>query len=148
MNDAEFNRLTNRGDSSRSLSSLERRNAEIVLSVYAAFAGRWVVEEQRMLYTADFVDHSTIHGRTFTDLAEFVETFRAAFPNGSVTVDRMLVDGDFVVAQVTGRLSSDHPLDAAMEIFRFKDGRIAEHWDVIRPNADFAGGVEPPRPNA
>jgi predicted SnoaL-like aldol condensation-catalyzing enzyme len=137
MNDTEFNRLAGRGDEARPLSPAERRNAEVVLSAYVAFAGRWDVEEQRAHYTDEFTDHSTMHGSSFADLASFVQGFREHFPNGSVTVERLLVDGDFVVAQVTGRLSPDHPGDAAIEIYRFEDGRVAEHWDVIRPNPDF-----------
>ena len=136
MDDAEFDRLTGRGDG-RALSPAERRNAETVLATYAAFAGRWEAREQRAHYATDFTDHSTLHGATFEDLVAFVAGFRAHFPAGSVTIERLLVDGDFVVAQVTGRLSPEHPGDAAIEIYRLSDGLIAEHWDVIRPNPDF-----------
>lgn len=137
MDDAEFQRLTGRAADARPLSAAERRNAETVLNAYAAFAGEWVEAEQRLNYTDDFHDHSTLHGATFAHMVEFVAGFRQAFPQGTVTVQRLLVDGDFVVTQVEGRLSPDHSPDAAVEIYRMKDGRIAEHWDVIRPNPDF-----------
>lgn len=137
MDDAEFNRLTRRGDHDRALSTAERRNAEVVLAAYAAFAGRWDEDEQRAYYTDDFYDHSKLHGATFADLVSFVHGFREHFPDGSVTVERLFVDGDHVITQVAGRLSPDHQPDAAIEIYRFEDGRIAEHWDVIRPNQDF-----------
>ena len=45
-----------------------------------------------------------------------------------------------MVAQVLGRLGPTQPPDAAMEIRRLEDGRTAEHWGVIRPNADFQPG--------
>lgn len=138
MDDAEFYRHTGRGAQDRPLSVAERRNAEVVLATYAAFAGRWEAAEQRVHYTDGFTDHSGLHGATFDDLVAFVHGFRAQFPEGSVQVDRMFVDGDHVVTQVTGRLSPAHPPDAAIEIYRLEDGRIAEHWDVIRPNPDFS----------
>ncbi len=137
MDDTQFNRLTGRGGGDRALSAAERRNAEVVLATYAAFAGRWETDEQRGYYSDGFVDHSTLHGATFADLVTFVQGFRARFPNGSVAIERMLVDGEYIVTQVTGRLSPDHPPDAAIEIYRLEDGRIAEHWDVIRPAPDF-----------
>ncbi len=141
MDEIEFQRITNRAGGARALSADERRNAEVVLATYAAFAGHWDAAEQAAFYTPDFVDHSTMHGATFADLAAFVAAFRAAFPHGSVTIERLLVDGDFVVAQVIGRLSDEHLPDAAIEIYRLENGRIAEHWDVIRPNADLGAAT-------
>lgn len=137
MDDIEFRRITNRAAGARPLDPDERRNAQVVLATYAAFAGHWDAAEQAAFYTPDFVDHSTMHGATFADLAVFVAGFRAAFPHGSIRIERLLVDGDFVVAQVTGRLSHEHVPDSAIEIYRLENGRIAEHWDVIRPNADL-----------
>ena len=133
MTSQEFDQICNRGADPRPLGDNERRNADTVLATYAAFAGRWDVEEQRAHYTPDFKDHSTMHGATFTDLAAFVSGFRQAFPRGSVTIERLLIDGDFVTAKVKGRLSPEHAPDEAIEIYRLEDGRIAEHWDVIRP---------------
>ena len=143
MHDEAFNRAAVRSADARILDPEERRNVDVVLAVYAAFAGTWDVEEQRAYYTADFVDHSTMHGATFDDLAAFLTGFRSAFPEGSITIERILADGKFVVAQVQGRLSPRHPADQAIEIYRFEDGRIAEHWDVIRPHVDL--GNDRPR---
>lgn len=147
MDDSEFDRITQRGSGARRLSPGERRNAEVVLATYAAFSGHWDAVAQAACYTPDFVDHSTMHGATFDELAAFVEGFRTHFPNGSITIDRLLIDGDFIVAQVTGRLSPDHPPDSAIEIYRMQDGRIAEHWDVIRPNADLGPAQDMANPS-
>lgn len=141
MDDMEFQRITRRAAGARALGTEERRNAQTVLATYAAFAGHWDAAEQAAFYTPDFFDHSTMHGATFADLAVFVAGFRATFPDGSITIERLLVDGDFVVAQVTGRLSPAHVPDAAIEIYRLENGRIAEHWDVIRPNAELGAAT-------
>ena len=143
MTDEDFDRIANRAAGARPLTADERRNADVVLATYAAFAGHWDAAEQQAYYTPGFTDHSTLHGATFADLASFVAGFRAAFPHGSVTIERLLVDGDFVVAHVQGRLGPDHAPDAAIEIYRLDGGRIAEHWDVIRPHADL-GAIDTP----
>ncbi|GLY51525.1 nuclear transport factor 2 family protein [Lentzea sp. NBRC 102530] len=47
--------------------------------------------------------------------------------------ERIFEDGDFVIAhsRVSGWLPEG---DAAIvDIFRFEDGRIVEHWDVVQP---------------
>lgn len=45
----------------------------------------------------------------------------------------MFEDGDFVIAH--SRVSGWHPDgDAAIvDIFRFENGRVVEHWDVVQP---------------
>lgn len=56
-----------------------------------------------------------------------------ASPTVSMDVRRLLVDGDYAVAHLIGRQGPDDPGHALMNIFRFEDGVIVEHWDVAQP---------------
>jgi predicted SnoaL-like aldol condensation-catalyzing enzyme len=56
-----------------------------------------------------------------------------ARPTVSMDVRRILVDGDYAVAHLIGRQGPEDPGHALMNIFRFEDGRIVEHWDVAQP---------------
>lgn len=52
-------------------------------------------------------------------------------------VRRMICDGEYVV--VHNRIVADQPPEvAAVDIFWVRDGRIAEHWDVVQPVPDAA----------
>lgn len=54
-------------------------------------------------------------------------------PEASFEVKRILVDGDLAMIHLHGRLSPDSPGGAVADIYRLKDGRIVEHWDVLQP---------------
>ena len=54
-------------------------------------------------------------------------------PDFRIEIKRVLADGDFVVLHVHMVRDADERGNAVVEIFRFADGKIAEHWDVIQP---------------
>ncbi|WP_324643734.1 nuclear transport factor 2 family protein [Pseudarthrobacter sp. LT1] len=58
-------------------------------------------------------------------------------PENRFDVQRILVDGDLAMVHV--RASGPGRPDAAVvDLYRFEDGRIAEHWDVLQPVPDRA----------
>ena len=131
MTDEEFSRAIGRDATARPLSGAERANAEAVLASYRAFHHGWDEQAMRRVYSEDYLDHSRLHGADLDSLGRFVTGFRAAYPASAVEIVRLLVDGDMVMTQVAASLGPNHPADAAMELFRMADGRIAEHWDII-----------------
>ncbi|MGY3378305.1 putative SnoaL-like aldol condensation-catalyzing enzyme [Arthrobacter sp. TE12231] len=53
-------------------------------------------------------------------------------PDASFDIQRILVDGDLALVHV--RASGPGRPDAAVaDIYRFENGRIVEHWDVLQP---------------
>lgn len=56
-----------------------------------------------------------------------------ARPTVSMDVRRILVDGDYGFVHLIGRQGPEDPGHALMNIFRFTDGLIVEHWDVAQP---------------
>lgn len=59
------------------------------------------------------------------------ESLLQALPyfNGSITIHRVFADGDFVV--VHNEFSEGDNKGVGFDIFRFKDGKIVEHWDNL-----------------
>lgn len=53
-------------------------------------------------------------------------------PEAQIQVRRVLVDGDYGFVQIIGRMNSQDPGSAVMNIFRLEDGMIMEHWDVTQ----------------
>ena len=61
-----------------------------------------------------------------------------AFPQRRIEFKRVLVDGDLVAVHSH---YIDHPDDlgqAVVDIFRFENGKIVEHWDVHEPVPEAA----------
>ncbi|MGC5077101.1 nuclear transport factor 2 family protein [Agrococcus sp. DT81.2] len=80
-------------------------------------------------------DDYTQHNPTIPDgPAAAIELLTPKFdgsPDATFEVQRMLVDGDLAVVHV--RASRPGAPDAAVaDFYRFDDGRIVEHWDVLQ----------------
>jgi len=54
----------------------------------------------------------------------------------SFDVKRIIVDGDMAVIHLHGRTDPATKGGAVADIFRLKDGKIVEHWDILQPIAD------------
>ena len=73
----------------------------------------------------------------------------ASSPNASITIYRTLVDGDLVLTHSRYEGLKDRPTLIAFDLFRFKHGKIVEHWGgqepLAKPNASghtqFDGGT-------
>ncbi|MFI2566310.1 nuclear transport factor 2 family protein [Paenarthrobacter sp. NPDC018779] len=53
-------------------------------------------------------------------------------PDARFEVQRILVDGDLAMVHVRAS-HPDRPDAAVADIYRFANGRIVEHWDVLQP---------------
>ena len=93
------------------------------------------------LFTADYVSHSTPPGLppNREGLKMFISAFHAAFPDGKITIEEQVAEGDRVVTRgtfrgtQTGEFQSMPPTGkkveiSAIDIARFKGGKHAEHW--------------------
>lgn len=56
-----------------------------------------------------------------------------AAPGTRIEVKQILVDGDRATVHMVGHRSPDDPGANVINIFRLKDGKIVEHWDVTEP---------------
>ncbi len=53
-------------------------------------------------------------------------------PDAHFSIEHMAVDGDLAFVHFKGQIVKDAPGAAVVEIFRLKDGKIVEHWDVFQ----------------
>ncbi|MBZ4317978.1 nuclear transport factor 2 family protein [Streptomyces sp. SCA2-4] len=62
----------------------------------------------------------------------FITRFGKQFPELSMEFKRVVAEGDLVVLHSHMRTSPEDRGSAVMDIVRFEDGRIVEHWDVVQ----------------
>jgi NADPH:quinone reductase-like Zn-dependent oxidoreductase/predicted SnoaL-like aldol condensation-catalyzing enzyme len=84
------------------------------------------------LVRPDYIQHNPLA----PDGPEAMKAFGAAwgkqFPDATYAPRRAITDGDLVLLHSSGILIPGTPGLAAVDIFRFQDGQIAEHWDVLQ----------------
>ena len=86
-----------------------------------------------------FAESFIQHDPSITDGLAGMKTFAAdvaSSPTADITIYRTLVDGDFVLlhSRYDGVDVTAHPA-IAFDLFRFKDGKIVEHWGGQEPEA-------------
>jgi predicted SnoaL-like aldol condensation-catalyzing enzyme len=116
-------------------------NRDLVTTAVALFT-RGDLDGFLGLLHEDFRSHNP--GVAGPGRAAFADHLRAAewLRTGTVTVHRLLVDGDH--AAVHTRIDTGQgPGLATVDLFRIRDGLLAEHWDVIQPIPARAPNPQP-----
>jgi predicted SnoaL-like aldol condensation-catalyzing enzyme len=95
---------------------------------------------------ADYVNHNPFVGDGREANRAFWATWFAAFPDTTVTLEDVLVDGDRVAGRFTYRATFTGPFMGiephggpvvmrSLDIWRVRDGWAVEHWDEL--STDF-----------
>lgn len=105
----------------------------IVLAFYKLALQDFKPAEAFARYAApDFVEHSQDSaGGTAAATVEFLTGLIARSPHPKWEVVRTIAEGDLVFLHARYTAGPGAPEIAVAEIFRVRDGKLAEHWDVI-----------------
>ena len=72
-------------------------------------------------------------------LRKFVVAMKANRPDAHGEIKRVIADGDYVVLHSQWRGLSESPRgEAVVDIYRWENGKVVEHWDVIQPIPETA----------
>jgi predicted SnoaL-like aldol condensation-catalyzing enzyme len=89
----------------------------------------------------------TQHNPAAADGAEafvaFAKPFLVQFPELRLEIRRLIAEDEFVVVHALAKKTPGERGEAAMDIFRFENGKIVEHWDVSQPVPDPATSANP-----
>ncbi|WP_433920840.1 ester cyclase [Streptomyces canus] len=80
----------------------------------------------------DYIQHNTLAPDGADGLKHFTAAMREQFPQADLAPRRIITDGDLVLLHSRVVFVPGTPGLAVFDIFRFQDGKIAEHWDVIQ----------------
>lgn len=90
----------------------------------------------------DLIQHNSRMGQGRDGAVAAIKGLRAA-AGATFTVQRVLVDGNFAAVHYRGKLSVEDRGAAVVEIFRFENGRIVEHWDMFQPVPETSRNAHP-----
>lgn len=109
----------------------EEANKKLVLNFYQKLFG----DKDLSVIDRYIADHYIQHNPTIPDGKEALKTaltqWFAGAPKEKVDIPRVAADGDLVFLHVRAK-NAKGGLQAIVDIFRVKNNKIVEHWDVIQ----------------
>lgn len=111
-------------------------NKRVVMDmIQMLFVDHKVDEAIDKYFAPDYIQHNPMVATGREPVRGFFKQFYAQTPQAHVNIKRVVAEGDLVVVHYNGVFTAD-PNDrgfAVVDIFRVKDGKIVEHWDVMMP---------------
>lgn len=110
----------------------EERNKRIATAFYEAALNRHDFAEARQYMGATYTQHNPNAADSPEGFAEFLDFLKENHPQSRGIIKRIWADGDYVIMHVLERRHPDDRGDAVVDIFRFENDKIVEHWDVTQ----------------
>ncbi|MGC1456917.1 MAG: nuclear transport factor 2 family protein [Steroidobacteraceae bacterium] len=114
------------------------RNKKLVLDFYHKLIGEKDYEAARAYMGAEYRQHAPYAADGHGGIAEWLRKFKDSFPQHHYEVKKVIAEGDLVVLHLHGKSGPNPHGESVVDIFRIKDGKVVEHWDVIQPIPETA----------
>ena len=116
----------------------EERNRQIVVDFYTGVFERHEVAKSSELLVDSYIQHNPgVPDGKQAFVSYFTELFKKN-PAARSRIVRSATSGDLVYLHVHSTANDKDLGRAIVDIFRVKDGKIVEHWDVIQAVPDKA----------
>ncbi|MBY4609380.1 nuclear transport factor 2 family protein [Rhizobium sp. 9T] len=110
---------------------VEEANRKLVVEFYDRFFNSHDIEAASVV-ADDYRQHNPQVPDGKKPLVSFFTGFFKENPQSKAEIVRTAADGDLVWLHVHATNGTDDRGQAIVDIFRVKDGKIVEHWDVIQ----------------
>ncbi|MFC8733632.1 nuclear transport factor 2 family protein [Luteimicrobium sp. NPDC057192] len=112
------------------------RNKATVQRAFAALVATGDADVLASALTDDFVHHRPDADRSREAWLDAVRRAMVPLAGMEVEIDHLLADGDHVVMHSRRRFPDRDRAITVVDVWRFEQGRIAEAWEVIEPDAE------------
>jgi len=110
----------------------EAANRKLVLDLYEHVLKPLDSSRVDEFVAPDYVQHNPHAATGAAGLKKFLDWARGEAPAAEHRVQRVFVDGDYVIAHVHVIINPGERGNAVVDVFRIANDRIAEHWDVCQ----------------
>ena len=112
--------------------AIEERHKEIATAFYEAALNRHDFSDAKQYMGPTYTQHNPNAADSPEGFAAFLEFLKENHPQSRGDIKRIWADGDYVIMHVLERRHPDDRGDAVVDIFRFENEKIVEHWDVTQ----------------
>lgn len=112
-------------------------NKEVIENMYKEFFNGHDISAATKYVREDYIQHNPEFGQGRQDLMDgFVKMFERN-PTFHVDIQMMVEEGDFVFVYLKAKgPDGKTTVGRVVDMYRLKDGKLAEHWDVLQPVSD------------
>lgn len=147
-------RSTSDGSAVTAAARQERTDKETAIHLLDQIVNQGNLDVIDEVVLPDYIEHNPQGTDGAAALRERMTAARQRYPQMSIEIARSLQDGDIVLVHSNVILTPGTRGTAVVDMYRFTDGMIAEHWDVVQdvPERTASGNdmfttVSPPEMN-
>ena len=112
--------------------SAEEANRKLVVQFYDQFFNKHDVAHAAEVISEDYIQHNPDVPDGKKPFVDYFTKFVKGTPQSKARIVRTATSGDLVWLHVHSTNTATDRGQAVLDIFRVKDGKIVEHWDVIQ----------------
>lgn len=116
----------------------EEANRVLVTNFYQRFFNEHQVEQAAAIVADNYKQHNPDVPDGKAPFTSYFSEFFKSNPQSRARIVRSAADADLVYLHVHSTNGPNDRGQAVMDIFRVKDGKIVEHWDVIQSVPEHA----------
>lgn len=110
----------------------EDTNKKIVVDFYEKAINQKNFEAASKYLGPTYIQHNPHAFDGPEGLKGYLTYLKKTYPDSRSEIKSVYADGDHVILHVHSKLSPSTPSRAIVDIFRVKNGKVVEHWDVIQ----------------
>lgn len=122
---------TEKGEQCLQQDQIEENNLKLVLTFYDEAFGQHDITTADRYINSEYIQHNPKVADGPQALKDFLVPFNKNKKKGPVDIRHVAVNKDLVWLHLKTTGFNGEPL-AIIDIFRVKDGKVVEHWDVIQ----------------
>jgi len=107
-------------------------NRQLVVNFYNQFFNQHNIDEAAKVVAEDYRQHNPQVPNGKKPFVSYFTDYFKQHPQSRAKIIRSAVDGDLVWLHIHSTESAKDRGQSIVDIFRVRDGKIVEHWDVIQ----------------
>lgn len=112
--------------------NVQEKNKEVVTKFYNDFFNKHDVAGASSVVAENYIQHNPEVPDGKKPFVSYFSGFFKENPESKAEIVRSAADGDLVWLHVHSTNGKNDKGESVVDIFRVKDGKIVEHWDVIQ----------------